>query len=240
MNNDASHNLMSSMSMDTNYPYYKNIKTPDEIGMSSKGTLSALGNDINGLSAYINVLVAGKSEASRTGEPLGNKYFLKTGAKCTDTKTNDLVDRYMYIDNVPEGNIPIISSGAGTNFSDFRGLIPGILSNLNNLNPFEISDAFKAGTNPPCQPITMQTINNQNEKGTQTQFVALADIKYLDPCTFPDKKNPVTNIKCKESFTNMNEGSSIIVDEDPVIQSYLTSIGLLGIYILYCLIKKRT
>ena len=28
------------------YPYYKNIKTPSEIGMSDKGTISALGKDI--------------------------------------------------------------------------------------------------------------------------------------------------------------------------------------------------
>lgn len=57
------------------YPYYKNIKTPTQLGMSSNGTLSALGNDINGLINYVSVLVEGNSKASATGRPLGNKFF---------------------------------------------------------------------------------------------------------------------------------------------------------------------
>ena len=31
------------------YPYWKNIRTPSEIGMSDRGDLQTLGNDINGL-----------------------------------------------------------------------------------------------------------------------------------------------------------------------------------------------
>ena len=31
------------------YPYYENIKTPSQIGMSTKGSLSALGKNIDGL-----------------------------------------------------------------------------------------------------------------------------------------------------------------------------------------------
>ena len=31
------------------YPYYRNIKTPREIGMSDEGTMQALTSDINGL-----------------------------------------------------------------------------------------------------------------------------------------------------------------------------------------------
>ena len=66
------------------YPYYKNIKTPSEIGMTDKGTLNALGKDIDGLINYVEVLVTGKSKASSTGGPLGNKFFLQTGAKCLE------------------------------------------------------------------------------------------------------------------------------------------------------------
>jgi hypothetical protein len=42
------------------YPYYKNIRTPTQLGISSDGSLSALGNDINGLINYVSVLVEGK------------------------------------------------------------------------------------------------------------------------------------------------------------------------------------
>ena len=51
------------------YPYYKNIKTPSQIGMSDKGTLKQMGKDIDGLIQYVELLVSGKSSASATGGP---------------------------------------------------------------------------------------------------------------------------------------------------------------------------
>ena len=101
------------------YPYYKYIKTPSEIGMSGDGSLSQLGNDIDGLIGYVELLVSGGGKASATGQPLGNKFFLKTGGKCTDKSTRQDVDRYIYINNVPTGQIPFISQGLGVNFSEF-------------------------------------------------------------------------------------------------------------------------
>ena len=52
-----------------NYPYHKYIRTPSEIGMSSKGSLSTLGNNIDGLIAYVELLVSGDGKASATGKP---------------------------------------------------------------------------------------------------------------------------------------------------------------------------
>ena len=140
------------------YPYYKYIRTPTEIGMSDKGTLAQLGKNINGLVAYVDLLVSGNGKASATGKPLGNKFFLKTGGKCTDKLTQQEVDRFIYINNVPQGNIPFISSGMGVNFGQFKGLIPGTISNLNAFNPMEIFQAFLSGSKPDCQEITMETI----------------------------------------------------------------------------------
>jgi hypothetical protein len=41
------------------YPYYKNIKTPSQIGMSDKGTLQQMGKNINGLIQYVELIVSG-------------------------------------------------------------------------------------------------------------------------------------------------------------------------------------
>ena len=49
----------------------------------------------------------------------------------------------------------------GADFSDFRGLIPGTMSNMDALNPFSIFTALTSGTNPPCQDLTMQTTPNR-------------------------------------------------------------------------------
>jgi hypothetical protein len=234
------------------YPYWQNIKSPDELGMSTRGSLQTMAKDIDGLIQYVEVLVTGKSNASKTGGPLGNKFFLKTGGKCIDktacsdakdSSTCPKQDRYIYINNIPEGNIPFISSGMGENFSDFKGLIPGTISNLNVLNPYAIMQSFLSGATPPCQSITLQTVDNNNNQSTETHYLALVDIQNMDPCSFMNRQNPITNKKCKETFENLKKGgienSEIPYPEDVESRIFLFMVGLLGIYIIYCLVKKK-
>jgi hypothetical protein len=221
--------------MGPSYPYYKNIKSPSEIGMSSKGSLTTLGKDIDGLIQYVELLVSGKSNASKTGGPLGNQFFLQTGAKCMDQASNNQVDRHIYVNNVPVGNIPFISSGMGVNFSEFKGLIPGTMGNLNALNPFTIMQAFMSGSTPPCQEITMQTIDVNNNKSSETHFVTLVDIQNMDPCLFPKKQNPITKENCRETFVS----SSSNFPQDPVDQIYFMSLAGVGLYILYRFMENR-
>lgn len=230
------------------YPYYKNIKTPSQIGMSDDGTIQQMAKDIDGLIQYVELLVTGKSDASSTGGPLGNKFFLQTGAKCAavdkctdnnDSSTCEQVNRYIYVDNVPVGNIPFISSGMGVNFSEFKGLIPGAMSNLNVLNPFAIMQAFLSGSTPPCQEITMQTIDVNNNKSSETHYVTLTDINNMDPCIFSNGKNPITGANCTETFqTNIAAEASPIMSEEPMDQIYFACLALIGIYILYRIMEK--
>ena len=225
------------------YPYYKNIKTPSQIGMSDQGTLTALGNDVNGLIQYVEVLVSGNSQASATGGPLGNKFFLNTTGKCKDNKTGTEKDRYIYVNNVPSGNIPFISSGMGVNFSEFKGLVPGLMSNVNAFNPMSLMNAFFTGATPECQEITMETIDTENKKSTETHFVSLIDIKNMDPCSFQNKTNPLTKQKCINTFTNMNQTQTLDtnnyacvsqkVPDDLFAKAYVTSLSCFGVYIAY-------
>ena len=227
------------------YPYYQNINTPAQIGMSSNGSLQQLGNNINGLIQYVEVLVTGNSQASATGGPLGNKFFLQTGAKCaamdtctdpSNVSTCQLVDRYIYVDNVPSGDIPFISSGLGVDFSEFKGLIPGAMGNLNVLNPFAIMSAFTSGSTPPCQELTMQTIDVNNNSSSETHYVTLVDIQNMDPCSFQNKTNPITKNKCKETFQSAN--SNMKLPNDFTTQFYFLVLAALVIYILYKFMKK--
>ena len=228
------------------YPYYSNIKTPSEIGMSDKGNIATMGKDIDGLVQYVSLLVSGNSKASATGGPLGNKFFLQTGAKCKDVSSEkeQEQDRYIYVNNVPEGNIPFISQGMGVNFSEFRGLIPGTMGNLNVLNPYAIMGSFMAGSTPDCQELTMETIDNNNNKSSETHFVTLVDIQNMDPCIFPNKKNPITGSRCRETFQSMADTSAtfarvspptslLLLPQDTWIQVYLFSLMVVIIYIFY-------
>jgi len=224
------------------YPYWKNIKMPSELGMTERGTIQQMAKNINGLIGYVELLAAGGGDASKTGRALGNKFFLQTGGKCIDVNSKEEVERYIYINNVPDGTIPFISSGMGISFSSLKGLIPGVLSDMNALNPFAIMGSFMSGSKPDCQAITMETIDNNNVSDNKTQFVALTDISNINPCIFPNRRNPVSDAKCTETFENNNkplDSQALMMPDDPIVQLYFGSLSILGLYILYRMIEKH-
>ena len=151
------------------YQYFKQVKTPSDMKMTSKG--ASLTTDFVGLIEYVKLLVTGDSKASVTGKPLGNKFFLKTMGNCTAVDTKEIVPRYLYFNNVPAGNIPLISGALGVNFKEFRGIVPGAISDLNNLNPASIYRSLTAGANPDCQNIALEVIDTNNKKSVESHYV---------------------------------------------------------------------
>ena len=270
---------IGSSSLGPGYPYWNNVRTPSEIGMSSDGTLNALGRDISGLKSYVELLVTGRGSASATGGPLGNKFFLKTGGQCNSNLDPNgspvLVDRYMYVNNIPQGEIPFISSSMGVNFTEFRGLIPGVMSDLDKINPFAVLQAFVEDTNPKCKPITMEIVGptppptslGANVRSSETHYVTLSDISRINPCLFPNRRNPQSGVVCRETFETMGKDERAEKQEkqrkeeeekmekmrrnkngitetssfskDPFLQIYFISLGFIGIYILYCLMARK-
>lgn len=228
------------------YNYTNNIKTPSEMGMSSKGSLSVLAKDIEGIIAYIELLVSGRGKASKTGKPLGNKFFFKTSATCKDNASGEVVDRYMYIDNVPDGTIPFISEAMGVQMTELEGLIPGALGNLDALNPMKLFQAFQMGGSPPCREITMNTIDVNNVRGKETHFVADADIANMPGCDFPGKKNPVSGAPCREGMGNINDLDKLRfadydyskLPEDNIVKIFYASLGIFGVYLLIEFMKR--
>lgn len=218
------------------YKYWKQIKSPQQMGMSTEGSISTIAKDVGGLINYVEVLVTGGGSASSTGRPLGNKFFLKTAATCKD-KSGQIVDRYMYVNNVPDGDIPFISSAMGANFSDFEGLVPGTLGNVAAINPMLIFQAFMAGSQPECQEITLETIDVNNNSSNETRHVATMDLKNMNPCSFKPNfgGNPVTGEPCVEAFTNRKRSK---VPDDFLVKLFYASLGVLGVYILIHVMKR--
>ena len=236
------------------YDYWQSIKQPSDMGMSAGFSLSALASNVDGLLSYVELLITGDSNASVTGKPLGNKFFLKTMGKCSQTDaatwqkerkeeeswdalyemiemaeeekriTEDeatkfknamneekkkrekkqagekkQVDRYIYVNNIPDGSIPFIASGAdGKTFDDLRGLIPGALGNLGALNPVQLFNGFTAGAYPDCAEVTLQTVNNKNERRSETHHIILVEMVRMNPCHFPNGVNPASGKTCPE------------------------------------------
>ena len=178
---------------DFTYPYSKYIKAPEQLGSSPKA--NALGKNVAVLGDYVQVLVSGDSRAQNVS-PMGNKYFMNTGGKCKDINGTEQT-RHVFINNIPDGTIPFISSGMGMQMTSFQGLVPGVLGNMTYINPFKIFKAFDKET--PCQKIRMPVRDINNVTGEEEQYVCDSDIAEYNPCWFSDRRNPITNEKCAES-----------------------------------------
>ena len=224
------------------YSYTDHIKNPSELDMGpGSGSLDAIVGNLNGMVDYIQVMLPGGGGAiqgckeNQLGCTLGNSYFLKTAQKCASSGGS--VTRSVYIDNVapasPLGN----------------GLIPGMIHNVAELNPFAILSAFLSGPAPPCRSVTLETGNFPDWK-YQTAFLTDTDITTLDPCKFKDRRNPVTgNSKSAEQCSASGsppptEGFSLMDPDaapsrDKMVSLYHGAIALLGLYIALKLVEKE-
>jgi len=164
---------------DHNYPYSKYIKSPQQLGASAKGTMSALKKDIAVLGDYVDVMVSGTTKAQIGGQPLGNKYFLPTNTDCKDA-AGVAHPRYIFINNIPQ-----MMAG-----STSRGLVPGILGDIAYINPSKLFAAFTQSN--VCRQVTMETRDINNVVGTETQYVLDDDLKTYPYTWFKDQKNPIT------------------------------------------------
>ena len=233
---------MADSLLGPNYKYYKYIRTPSELGMSSRGSMSALANDVKGLINYTEVLVSGTGRGSKTGRPLGNRFFLKTGATCK-TKSGRTVDRYTYFDHIPDGSIPFLSRGAGIRFSSLKGIIPGMMGNISQMNPLTLLSGFMEGGNPLCTEICMSTVDSNNRSSRACRHVIDSEIKSMNPCSFPGKRNPLTGAKCRSGFVGNRKHTpkplTKNLKNDPFANLYLFSFSLFLLFLIVKLQSKK-
>jgi|APCry1669190591_1035303.scaffolds.fasta_scaffold37373_2 hypothetical protein len=214
------------------YPYQNYIKTPSQMGSSTKGDSTTITNNIVALADYVNVLLEGDSDAQTLGKGhvLGNSYFYNTGGTCT-APDGTTQNRYIYINNRPDGKIPLIPSSNST----YKGLVPGILEDLSYMDPTELLSAFNSSSD--CQEITMDTYDINNVRSSQSYYVNNDDIAKYDACWFPNGKNPVTGETCVEVMSTRRKYS--MISNDIWLQTYMYGITALSCYLLYALIYKK-
>ena len=190
------------------YKYFTYIKSPSEMGMSDKGSVSTLGNDVAGLVKYMDTLVTGGGAQKGGDDPLGDRYFLDTGAKCSDTETGNQVTRSIYIDNVPNGDIPFVTEGLNSNLTSFEGIIPGSMQSALNINPLLMFQAFMDGIDPSCSSVTLPVRDPNNSTSVETKYMTTTDIGNVEPCLFDGGKNPVSGIQ-KDNCGRLSGGGSL-------------------------------
>jgi hypothetical protein len=257
------------------YDYSGHIKSPTEMGMSAKGNFGALADDISGLLGYVDLLIGGQCTlgecaskrlnvngryAGEYGRPLGNRFFLDTPMKCKDIATDEEVTRSIYVNNIPDGRIPLVSDMAGgVSFDDFKGIMPGIMSNIAQINPMQILMAFVTGTSSACQMVTMPTMDVNDNPGTDRRYITNMDISAMPDSWFTGGVPSKSSYDITEDFQTMRggnaepatstnlksaplKGSKIDYSKMPndvVIKFYYSMLGLLGLYMLLRLMIKK-
>jgi hypothetical protein len=177
------------------YSYADTITGPTSLGVGSSGSFGQLGTNANAIAYYTEALITGNP-------PLGNQFFVNTGGMCT-APNGSLQPRYNYINNMSTGAgaLPAAISELG---SDFNGLIPGVVDDIEGLNPLHLFSALAADANPPCVCMSCPT-----SAGTVAKFLTTS----LSPDVSSSQCQQVDPSQCAsqpESFSNKQELVSTI------------------------------
>ena len=226
------------------YKYYENINNPQQLGMSDEGSMGTMIDDTAGLINYVEVLVAGTGAASKTGKPLGDKFFLTTGGQCVEPG-GKTVKRSLYINNVPDGQLPGLSALAGgMSFTMFEGLLPGVIEDIGHLNPLPLFGAFMQGANPKCTQITMPTIDVNNTHGTGSGYIVNSEIKSMNSAWFTAgmaKPSVEGFLNAHDIYLNRHnhKSKSTYIKKGHIPNLYRIGFGILLVYLFYKLMHKK-
>lgn len=206
--------------VDNSYNYSKYINTPKEMGIKVGDSLDNVSDGVGAIFSYVKLLVEGKSNASKTGKPLGNKYFLETSENCVNQYTNEKVKRSLYFDNVPTGTLGILQD-TGNEFSEFKGLVPGAIEDVMAIGKIDFFAAFTDVGVPKCLPVKLKTININNKQSSDTHYITISDIEAISPCNFITKTNPVTNAVCtRDGFTMSDDNTNEDINNAELYKNY--------------------
>lgn len=139
---NAPENAATSL-LGPSYSYSDNIPGPSKLGVGSEGSFGQLYRNISAAGEYVKIMVNGDP-------PLGNSYFVNTGGSCT-APDGSVQPRYNYINNFPRGAVPPSMNDLGGLTSNLNGLIPGIVGDIEGLNPTYLFTSLTEEGTPACE-----------------------------------------------------------------------------------------
>tara|TARA_Y100000768_G_C23982055_1_gene686472 strand:- start:2340 stop:3044 length:705 start_codon:yes stop_codon:yes gene_type:complete len=221
-------------------------KPTDNPGPNMGGESNKIFNNIAGTINYGSALVVTPDPSSllpiqKSNINLGNRYFMNTNTECKN-KEGDVLSRHIYIDNVPSGIVSEILEGGG-------GLIPGMISNIERANPTEFLNSFSLGEKDKrCFMAKLKTIEQEADgrsiEGTAEAPITCADAKTITSSVWVNGKDDMLNKECEgfksiEEIEEIEENNYSNMPNDILMQIYLSSLSIIGLYIIIKLINKR-
>lgn len=194
---DSGSSNVSQEVMGPSYSYADHIAGPSSMGVGSAGTISQVATNTGAIIDYVKYMVAGPA--------MGNQYFVNTGGSCT-APDKSVQSRYNYINNVANGSdlLPqTMKDDLSGITSDFNGLIPGILEDVEGLNPVGLFSALAADSTPSCECYTCTTT-----AGTEARFLNTSLSPDYDPTLCTQETDLSKCVKSSEGFTS--DGSYVM------------------------------
>lgn len=177
------------------YSYADNIPGPTSLGVGSSGSFGQLFTNLGAATQYVKMMITGDP-------PLGNSYFVNTGGTCT-APDGSTQSRMNFINNVSTGKDLVPQSLNELSFltSDLNGLIPGVVGDIEGLDPLYLFNAMTADGTPSCSCYSCPTTS-----GAKYGFLTpeLSPDFDTNICTVVDP----SNCKTTESFSNYSSMSA--------------------------------
>ena len=218
-------------------PIEENINVDSEC--DSWGT-DCIAKNMGGLFKYASSLVYNPSQGLSTEckQQLGNKYLQKTGTKCKDDKTGELVDRYVYINNMDTINV---ITGRSSNRGSSGGILPAAVSSVTRIDPVGLLSAITEDATPDCKKVKVlcHVLNENNylyEGPSPYAHIALDDLTDIA------KTN---NNNIVEQFSNLNNNNNLIQNinlfknNKKFEEFYYILLTSIILYLIYKLIHKK-
>ena len=248
---------MSDNFLGEDFDYMNAFYKPLEAGGPGMGTSSSdIYSNIKGTIAYGSALVSqeenGKTKVQKNGGVLGNAYFLSTDIDCPKEHEDedDTPIRHIYISNRPTGKIAALDGLIPNLPAMPQGLLPGMMSNIIRTDPSGLLNAVLPANSDDskCHEVTLKTYHQQGNgkvtPKTQKHHMTKYDICRVDESNFSGQKPAM----CNETFSSMSQPIEEEIEEennyskmpdDQLMQLYLSSLTLLGLYLVLKFINKR-
>lgn len=194
------------------YSYSDNIPGPGSLGVGGDGSFGQLFTNLGAAIKYVKIMITGDP-------PLGNAYFINTGGTCM-APDGSTQSRMNFINNLSTGQDLVPQGLNELSFltSDLNGLVPGVVGDLEGLDPLYLFNALRADGTPACSCYACPSTS-----GTKFGFLTpdLSPDFDTNICGVVDPSNCIQ----KESFGNASSMSALPTVVAGVVLGLLTFSG---------------
>ena len=147
------------------YSFADELATPSELNIKRDGSFDGIMRAVGGVNYYVDAIGFGEATglaklAGLEQSPLGIRYFMKTGATCSNG-----ADMYEYISTIPSGLPGRVGAEVKETLKvDFRGMAPGIVEDaVGALNPMPMFKSVIGSGYAQCKKVTLPVGNLKGE-----------------------------------------------------------------------------